>query len=72
MALNNMTNTPEAVEEHIRKQIEGSGIGQVMAQAILAAQKPKQTQPNRPTTLEKGIVLVKNKDIYTGLSPATI
>lgn len=40
MALNNMTNTPEAVEEHIRKQIQGSGIGQVMAQAILAAQKP--------------------------------
>jgi len=56
MALNNMTNTPEAVEEHIHKQIEGSGIGQVIAQAILAAQKPKQTQPNRPTTLEKGIV----------------
>lgn len=40
MALNNMSNTPEAVEEHIRKQIEGSGIGQAMAKAVLAAQKP--------------------------------
>ena len=57
MSLNNMSNTPEAVEEHIRKQIEGSGIGKVMAQAILAAQKPKQSQQGKPaTTLEKGIV----------------
>jgi hypothetical protein len=57
MALNNMTNTPEAVEEHTRKQIEGSGIGVAMAQAILAAQKPKKPQPVQPaTTLEKGIV----------------
>lgn len=40
MALNNMTNSPEAVEDHIRKQMEGSGIGQSIAQAILMAQKP--------------------------------